>query len=180
MGKTPFWIHVIVDIFIGHLKLHTLTIETDKGLFSKEDVMIQHINFDYMANQNITFGLIGRGILGSNKSLRDLANHTVIIVSEEIMDESVIRETADVILARGCKNVAFCGEASEDLRSIFDEEDLEINGYEDFAVMWGIEDACSLADEISACWNEVLILCSSMSLVRECREALCEGTVVVD
>ena len=134
--------------------------------------MIQHVYPDLTANQNITFGLIGKGILGSNKNLRDLSNHTVIIVSDEIMDESVIRETADVILTRGCKNVAFCGTASEDLRIVFNEEDLEINGYEDFAVMWGIEDIDSLADEVSICWNEVLILCSNMSLVRECQGAL--------
>lgn len=136
--------------------------------------MIQHVYPDLTANQNITFGLIGKGILGSNKNLRDLSNHTVIIVSDEIMDESVIRETADVILTRGCKNVAFCGTASEDLRTVFNEEDLEINGYEDFAVMWGIEDIDSLEDEVSICWNEVLILCSNMSLVRECQESLKE------
>ncbi len=134
--------------------------------------MIQHVDIDYPANQNITFGLIGR--VGNNRNLKDLSNHTVIIVSDEIMDESVTRECADTILVRGCKNVAFCGEASEDLRSIFNEEDFEINGYEDFAVMWGIEDVDSLADEVSTCWNEVLILCENMSLVRECQELLKE------
>ena len=137
--------------------------------------MIQHVNIDYVANQNIIFGLIGRGIFGSNKNLRDLSNHTVIIVADEIIDESIIRETADVILTRGCKNIAFCSEVSEDLRTIFNEEDLEINGYEDFAVMWGIEDVEDLAEEVSTCWNEVLILCSSMSLVRECQESLKEA-----
>jgi hypothetical protein len=136
--------------------------------------MIQHINIDYVANQNITFGLIGRGILGNNRNLKDLSDHTVIIVADEIMDESVIRETANVIISRGCKNVAFCGEASEDLRSIFTEEDLEINGYDDFAVMWGIEDIEALSYEVSTCWNEVLILCSSKSIVRECQESLKE------
>ncbi len=134
--------------------------------------MIQHVNIDFVANQNITFGLIGRGILGSNRSLRDLSNHTVIIVADETMDESVVRETADAVLTRGCKNVAFCGEAAEDLRNIFYEEYLEINGYEDFAVMWGIEDVDSLAEEVSNCWNEVLILCGNMSLVKECQKSL--------
>ena len=137
--------------------------------------MIQHMFTEQLTSQNITYGIVGRGILGSNKSLRTLSNHTVIIVADEIMDESIIRETADVILNRGCKNVAFCGRASEDLRTIFNEEDIEINGYEDFAVMWGIEDIDSLADEVSTCWNEVLILCSSMSLVRECQELLKEA-----
>ncbi len=136
--------------------------------------MIQHVYTDLTANQNIIFGLIGRGTLGNNRNLKDLSKYTVIIVADEIMDESVIRESADVILTRGCKNVAFCGEASEDLRTIFNEEDLEINGYEDFAVMWGIEDTDSLAEEVSVCWNEVLILCSNMSLVRECKESLKE------
>ena len=137
--------------------------------------MIHHVNFDYVASQNITYGIIGRGILGSNRNLRNLSNHTVIIACDDIMDESVIRETADVILTRGCKNVAFCGEASEDLRTIFNEEDLEINGYEDFAVMRGIEDIEDLAEEVSTCWNEVLILCSNMSLVKECQESLREA-----
>ncbi len=137
--------------------------------------MIQHINIDQTTNQNITFGLIGRGILGNNRNLRDLSDYTVIIVSDEVMDESVIKETADVILTRGCKNIAFCGDASEDLRTVFNEKDTEINGYEDFAVMWGIEDVYSLADEVSVCWNEILILCSSMSLVRECQEVLKES-----
>ncbi len=137
--------------------------------------MIQHINIDQTTNQNITFGLIGRRILGNNRNLRDLSDYTVIIVSDEVMDESVIKETADVILTRGCKNIAFCGDASEDLRTVFNEKDTEINGYEDFAVMWGIEDVYSLADEVSVCWNEVLILCSSMSLIRECQEVLKES-----
>ncbi len=52
---------------------------------------------------------------------------------------------------------------------------MEINGYEDFAVMWGIEDTDTLAEEVSTCWNEVLILCSNMSLVRECQELLKEA-----
>ncbi len=30
----------------------------------------------------------------------------------------------------------------------------------------------SLAEEASNCWNEVLILCGNMSLVRECQESL--------
>lgn len=136
--------------------------------------MIQHVNFEYVANQNITFGLIGRGILGSNRSLRDLSNHTVIIVADQIMDKSVVKETATAVLSRGCKNVAFCGEAAEEIRDIFYQEDLEINGYEDFAVMWGIEDADSLADEVSGCWNEVLILCDSMAALRNCQDILKE------
>ena len=140
--------------------------------------MIQHNFTDFTANQNITFGIIGRGILGSNRKLRDLSNHTVIMVCDEIMDESVVRETADVILTRGCKNIAFCKDAMEDIRAIFEEEDIEINGYEDFSVMWGIEDVEDLGMEISSCWNEVLILCGNMSLVRECQELLKEEAFV--
>jgi hypothetical protein len=134
--------------------------------------MIQHMLFEKVTSQNITYGIVGRGVLGNNRNLRDLSNHTVILVADAVMDESVIRDTADVILTRGCKNVAFCGEAAEDLRNIFYEEDLEINGYEDFAVMWGIEDVDSLAEEVSNCWNEVLILCGNMSLVKECQKSL--------
>ncbi len=136
--------------------------------------MIQHVYTDLTENQNITFGLIERGISSRNKNLRDLSNHTVILVADDIMDEYSIRECAHAVLSRGCKNVAFCGEASEDLRTIFTEEDLEINGYEDFAVMWGIENIDDLAAEVSTCWNEVLILCGDMSLVKECRESLKE------
>lgn len=136
--------------------------------------MIQHMNIDFVASQNITFGIIGKGILGSNRNLRDLSNHTVIVIADELMDESMVKETADEVLNRGCKNVAFCGEAAEDIRNIFYQEDLEINGYEDFAVMWGIEDADSLADEVSTCWNEVLILCDSMAVLRKCQDVLKE------
>jgi hypothetical protein len=132
--------------------------------------MIQHVNFDYVANQNITFGLIGRGMPQRNRNLRDLSNHTVIIVADELMDESVVSEMAATVLTRGCKNVAFCGEAAEELRNIFYQKDMEINGYEDFAVMWGIEDIDSLADEVSTCWNEVLILCDNMATLRNCQE----------
>ncbi len=136
--------------------------------------MVQYMFADQMTSQNITYGIIGRGIPGGKRNVRDLSNHTVIIVADEIMEEASIRETADVILSMGCKNVAFCGEASDEVHTIFNEEDLEINGYEDFAVMWGIEGIDSLADEVSTCWNEVLILCSNMSLVRECQELLKE------
>ncbi|WP_029231783.1 hypothetical protein [Butyrivibrio sp. VCB2006] len=136
--------------------------------------MIQYVYTPQETNQNITFGIIGKGILGSNKNLRDLSNHTVIVVADEIMDESMVKETADAVLNRGCKNVAFCGEVAEDLRNIFYREDLEINGFEDFAVMWGIEDADSLADEVSTCWNEVLILCDSMSNLRNCQDVMKE------
>jgi hypothetical protein len=83
-----------------------------------------------------------------------------------------------VILTRGWKNIALCGDAMEDLRAIFDEEDLEINGYEDFSVMWGIEDVNDLGMEVSSYWNEVLILCGNMSLVRRCQESLKEEAFV--
>nr|WP_292202817.1 hypothetical protein [Butyrivibrio sp.] len=41
--------------------------------------------------------------------------------------------------------------------------------------MRGIEDIEDLAEEVSTCWNEVLILCSNMSLVKECQESLREA-----
>lgn len=143
--------------------------------------MIQHIYTEDTLNQNISFGIFNRRIFDNRKSLRDLSNHTVIIVTDEIIDETLIKELADVILKKGCKNVAFCGTASDEWQRVFDEADREINGfnditgYEDFAVMWKFEDIESLVDEVYTCWNEVLILCSNMSLIRECRDILEEA-----
>ncbi len=143
--------------------------------------MIQHIYTEDTLNQNISFGIFNRRIFDNRKNLRDLSNHTVIIVTDEIIDETLIKELADVILKKGCKNVAFCGTASDEWQRVFDETDREINGfnditgYEDFAVMWRFEDVESLGDEVYTCWNEVLILCSNMSLIRECRDILEEA-----
>ena len=140
--------------------------------------MIQHIYTEDTLNQNISFGIFNRRIFDNRKNLRDLSNHTVIIVTDEIIDETLIKELADVILKKGCKNVAFCGTASDEWQRVFDEADREINGfnditgYEDFAVMWRFEDVESLTDEVYTCWNEVLILCSNMSLIRECQNIL--------
>lgn len=138
--------------------------------------MIQHAYTDFVVNHNITFGLIGRGAAAGRKNMRDLSDCTVIVVADEIQDESSVRATAEMVLSAGCKNVAFCGDAGEDLRYAFEKADREISGfndatgYDDFAVMWGIEDKDALAEEVSACWNEVLILCDSMSILKECRE----------
>lgn len=143
--------------------------------------MIQHIYTEDTLNQNISFGIFNRRIFDNRKNLRDLSNHTVIIVTDEIIDETLIKELADVILKKGCKNVAFCGTASDEWQRVFDEADREINGfnditgYEDFAVMWRFEDVEALADEVYTCWNEVLILCSNMSLIRECQNILEEA-----
>ncbi len=139
--------------------------------------MTQYLYTDNLVKQNISFALAGKRALGNRRDLRDLSNHTVIIVCDETADASIMRETAEMILARGCKNVVFCGE-SDIWRSTFEEMDQELNGfndvtgYDDFAVMWGIEDIDSLEDEVASCWNEVLILCSDMTLVKECREVL--------
>ena len=76
--------------------------------------MIQHIYTEDTLNQNISFGIFNRRIFDNRKSLRDLSNHTVIIVTDEIIDETLIKELADVILKKGCKNVAFCGTASDE------------------------------------------------------------------
>ena len=143
--------------------------------------MIQHIYTEDTLNQNISFGIFNRRIFDNRKNLRDLSNHTVIIVTDEIIDETLIKEIADVVLGKGCKNVAFCGTASDEWQRVFDQADREINGfnditgYEDFAVMWRFEDIDSLPDEVYTCWNEVLILCSNMSLIRECQNALSEA-----
>ena len=144
----------------------------------KEGPMNQYTYADQTVNQNITYGLLGSTILTSKKSLRNLSGYTIIIVTDEFMDDTLIRKTAETILSKNCKNVAFCGTASEEWQQIFEETDREINGfnditgYEDFAVMWRFEDIDMLEDEVSTCWNEVLILCSNMSLIRDCQESL--------
>lgn len=143
--------------------------------------MIQHIIPESTLTQNITYGVLSKGILNNRRDLKDLSDYTVIIVSDEIMDLSLARETADLILSRGCKNIAFCGTAAEELQAVFDEEDRAINGfnditgYEDFAVMWRFEDPENLYDEITSCWNRVLVLAGNMSLLRQCRDIISVG-----
>ncbi len=132
------------------------------------------------AGQNITFGVAGTAVLTSNRKYRDFSNLTVIIVSEDIVDENLMKETADAVLSRGCKNIAFCGAYSPEWRRVFENRDRELNGfndvtgYEDFAVMWGYEDLEDMAEGLCSCWNEVLILGSSMAVLRKCRAALKE------
>ena len=105
----------------------------------------------------------------------------MIIVADELEDESLIKSLAEEILARGCKNIALCGEASDVLQYIFDQKDREINGfnditgYEDFAVIRRFEDPGQLPEEIEMCWNEVLVLCGDMSLLRKCRTIIMEN-----
>ncbi len=129
---------------------------------------------------NVTYGLLGTTVLNSKKSLRDLSDHTVIIVTDELMDDNLTRAAADMILARGCKNIVFCGESSEEMQDIFDQEDREINGfnditgYEDFAILRRFEDIEDLPEEISMCWGNVLVLCSSMGILRECQRVVNE------
>ena len=141
--------------------------------------MIQHTYLDqFTSTQNITYGVLSSGILANNRSLRDLSNHTVIIVADDVTDDSLIRNTAETILRRGCKNVAFTGAAADFCHSIFDDADRDINGfnditgYDDFAVMWNFDGIESLPDEVSTCWNEVLILCENMALLRDCQSAM--------
>ena len=129
---------------------------------------------------NVTYGLLGTATFACKKSLRDLSGHTVIIITDEMVDYSQSRAIADMILRRGCKNIMFCGESSEEMQDLFDQEDREINGfnditgYEDFAVTRRFEDIEELPDQISSCWNEVLVLCSNMSLIRECQRVVNE------
>ena len=133
---------------------------------------------------NVTYGLLGTTVFANKKSLRDLSGHTVIIVTDEIVDDTMSRAVADLILRRGCKNIAFCGESSEEMQEIFDQEDREINGfnditgYEDFAITRRFEDITDLPEEISMCWGDVLVLCSNMSLLRECQRVINEESEV--
>lgn len=129
---------------------------------------------------NVTYGLLGTTVFANKKSLRDLSGHTVIIITDEFVDDNLSRAAADMILRRGCKNIVFCGESSEEMQDIFDQEDREINGfnditgYEDFAVTRRFEDIEELPEEISMCWGDVLVLCSNMSLLRECQRVVNE------
>ncbi len=40
--------------------------------------------------------------------------------------------------------------------------------------MWCFNDMESLPEELAVCWNEVLILCSNLSLLRQCKEIVDE------
>ncbi len=137
--------------------------------------MTQFLYQDNTICSNVTYGLFGTAAFDNKKSLRDLSGHTVIIVTDEIVDVKVCRDVADLILGRGCKNIVFSGESSDEIQNIFDREDREINGfndvtgYEDFAVTRRFDDLDDLREEITMSWGETLVLCSSMSLLRECR-----------
>ncbi|WP_022761631.1 hypothetical protein [Butyrivibrio sp. AD3002] len=130
---------------------------------------------------SITYGLFSLNILVNRKKIKELDNHTVIIVTDEIIDDSLIRKFAEILLLKGCKNIAFCGTDAEEWHQIFEKVDLDVNGfngadgYEDFAVMWCFNDIENLPDELYSCWNEVLILCSSMSVLKECRAIIAES-----
>ena len=142
--------------------------------------MTQFLYPEQTMRTDVTYAVIGAGALSCRKGLADLSGHTVIIITNDMADESVARTLADRILGRGCKNVLFCGESSEEMQDIFDEEDREINGsddipgYGDFAVLRRFEDIDELPEEIEMCWNEVIVLCSDMSLLRECRRIVQE------
>ncbi len=142
--------------------------------------MTTYLYSDKTICSDITYGILGTTVFAGKKSLKDLSGHTVIIITDEIMDDNLTREAADQILSRGCKNIVFCGEFSEEVRDIFDQEDREINGfnditgYEDFAVTRRFEDIEDLPEEISMCWGSVLVLCSNMSLLRECQRVVNE------
>ncbi len=129
---------------------------------------------DEVISSNVTYGLIGKGII-SNRKLADLSSYTVIIAADEFAETTLMRNIADTVLMNGCKNVTLCGEAAEDWQYIFDQEDREINGfnevtgYEDFAVIKRVEDAADLPEEISMCWNEVIVLCDNMSTLKACQ-----------
>ena len=135
--------------------------------------MLQHI-YPEQITSNVTYSLISKRAI-AGKRLHDLSSYTVIIIADELEDEVIIKNIADDILTRGCKNIVFCGEASEEMQEIFDQEDREINGfnditgYEDFAVIRRFEDIEQLPEEIEMCWNEVLVICGDMSLLRDCQ-----------
>ena len=133
---------------------------------------------DQTTYSNVTFGIFGSSFFSGKRNLRDLSGHTVIILADEIIDDNLSRAVADRILENGCKNIVLYGGYSEELQDIFDREDREINGfnditgYEDFAVIRRFEDLDELPDEIEMCGNEVIVLCSDMSLLRESRRLL--------
>ncbi len=136
--------------------------------------MIQHLYPEQTISSNVTYGLLGKNVI-SKKKIYNLASYTVIIVTDEMTDTNLMRDIADEIIKRGCRNIVLGGIASEEWQDVFEQEDRELNGfndltgYEDFAVIRRFDDLYELPEEISMCWDEVLILCSSMSLIRECQ-----------
>ncbi len=143
--------------------------------------MTQLLYTDHYLRYNVTYEILGKRAFSSNRNYGDLSGHTVIIITDDMAETTFIRNMADLILTRGCKNIAFCGEASEEWQDIFDRQDRDINGfnditgYEDFAVTRCFEDIEDLPAEIENCWNEVLILCGSRHVMQECREIVEEA-----
>ncbi len=138
--------------------------------------MTQFLYQEQTISSNVTYGILGHANLLGEKKFRDMSGYTVIIVSDDFVDDNSVRNVADIILKRGCKNIAFCGESSELIQEIVDQEDREVNGYndvtgyDDFAVTRKFEDIEDLSEEIEMCWGEVLILCTDIRILRECQD----------
>ncbi len=137
--------------------------------------MTQFLYPEHTICSNVTYSILGRTLCAGRKNMRDLSGCTVIIITNEIVDDNLSRALADQILNGGCKNIVLSGECSEEMQAIFEQEDREINGfndvtgYEDFAVIKRFEDLDELPEEIEMCWNEVIVLCSDRALLKECR-----------
>lgn len=143
--------------------------------------MTQMLYTDNYLRYNVTYEILGKRSFYNNKNYGDMSGYTVILITDDMAENTFIRNMADLILTRGCKNIVFCGENSEEWQDIFDLEDQEINGfndmtgYEDFAVTRKFEDLEDLPDEIESCWNDVLIICGNRQIMLDCREILEEA-----
>ncbi len=139
--------------------------------------MIQHFYQEQTNSSNITYAVLSRNVI-SKKKLYNLSNYTVIIVTDEMTDANLMRDTAEEVLKRGCKNIVLGGMEAEEWQDVFEQKDCELNGfnditgYEDFAVIRRFDDLEELPEEISMCWGEALVLCSNMALLRECQIAM--------
>ena len=64
----------------------------------------QHI-YPEQITSNVTYSLIVKKAI-AGKRLHDPSSHTVIIIADELEDEMLIKNIADDILIRGCKNIS--------------------------------------------------------------------------
>lgn len=58
--------------------------------------MLQHI-YPEQITSNVTYSLIGKRAV-AGKNLHDLSGHTIIIIADELEDETLIKNIADDIL----------------------------------------------------------------------------------
>ncbi len=121
---------------------------------------------------NIRFGIIERDINEDGCRMGDFTS--VFIVPKDVSEET-IRLYAEILIGKGCRDFAFCGEDSDRWHNLFDDVDIQMsNCQEDYSDTWSINSIGDLPDELNICNENVFVFCEDETTVRKCH------TVIVD